>query len=239
MIKENQELHNGLWIDHYLTYKHEIVGIAADETDLQELSTIQRWLEENSSALKAFVAGISIRLFTQRATAISSADIFSLPYPNGGSLDLSYNEEILIDDVIVFLRDLVRIGAQSVALQTSANDDSSLTDYTEVFCTQLNTVYPRSQVQALQSFSWPGVICQPFVFGKGEIDWTGAEGLRDKLDALLLEKQDRSLRVTRIARIYDSNFVFLLKPDRLRFWLRSVALRDADDVLSDLRSSGL
>jgi hypothetical protein len=32
--------------------------------------------------------------------------------------------------------------------------------------------------------------------------------------------------------------MFLLKPDRLRYWLRSVALRDADETLADLRAQG-
>jgi hypothetical protein len=31
----------------------------------------------------------------------------------------------------------------------------------------------------------------------------------------------------------------MLKPDRLRYWLRSMALRDADETLSDLRAQGL
>ena len=58
------------------------------------------------------------------------------------------------------------------------------------------------------------------------------------LDKLLHEQRGTTLYVTRIARIYDGNFVFLLKPDRLRYWLRSVALRDADETLSDLRAQG-
>ncbi|UWM78165.1 hypothetical protein N1937_25675 (plasmid) [Rhizobium sp. WSM4643] len=44
--------------------------------------------------------------------------------------------------------------------------------------------------------------------------------------------------MTRIARIYDDNLLFLIKPDRLRFWMRSIALRDADEVLADLRAQG-
>jgi hypothetical protein len=31
---------------------------------------------------------------------------------------------------------------------------------------------------------------------------------------------------------------FLLKPDRFRYWLRSIALRDADETLADLRAQG-
>jgi len=70
------------------------------------------------------------------------------------------------------------------------------------------------------------------------VDWNGADELKGKLDKLLHERQGTSLYVTRIARIYDGGFVFLLKPDRLRYWFRSVALRDADEVVADLRTQG-
>ena len=82
------------------------------------------------------------------------------------------------------------------------------------------------------------MICQPFVFGKGKVDWSGADELKLKLDTLLHEQQGTTLHITRIARMYDGSFIFLLKPDPLRYWLRSVALRDADETLADLRSAG-
>jgi hypothetical protein len=86
--------------------------------------------------------------------------------------------------------------------------------------------------------SWPGIICQPYSFGPVSIDWAETEKLRGRLDALLKEQRSASLSVTRIARIYDGKMLFLIKPDRLRFWLRSIALRDADEVLADLRAQG-
>jgi hypothetical protein len=82
------------------------------------------------------------------------------------------------------------------------------------------------------------VICQPFVFGNGAVDWSGADELKNRLHALFIEQHNRSLYVTRIARTYDEHFIFMLKPDRLRYWLRSVALRDADETLADLRAQG-
>ncbi|HYN95984.1 MAG TPA: hypothetical protein VES42_19230, partial [Pilimelia sp.] len=62
--------------------------------------------------------------------------------------------------------------------------------------------------------------------------------LKGKLDDLLQYQRGSVLAVTRIARIYDRNFIFMLKPDRLRYWLRSTALRDSDDTLADLRAQG-
>ncbi len=237
LVKEHQDLHNGLWNRHYLAYKHEIVGFAAPPSDLTELTAVQEWLARNATALRAYAAGISLRLFSQRATAIGSADIFALPYPENRSLDLSDNERLLVEDLVTYGRDLVRLGGDSAVLRARA-DDATLDAFAAVFCRQLGTVYPASPTRPLQHYAWPGIICQPFVIGAGDVDWSGVDELRDKLDSLLRDNRGTHLTVTRVARIYDRNFVFLMKPDRLRFWLRSTALRDADDVLSDLRTQG-
>ena len=114
----------------------------------------------------------------------------------------------------------------------------ALPDFSSVFTRQINAIYKKNPLRALEPQTWPGIICLPFVFGEGEVDWNGADELGERLDALLHEQQGTSLHVTRIARIYDDRFVFLLKPDRLRYWLRSVALRDADETLADLRAQG-
>jgi len=74
--------------------------------------------------------------------------------------------------------------------------------------------------------------------GKGKVDWKGADEFRDKLDGLLKGTEERNASRYPHCRIYDGNFVFLLKPDRLRYWLRSVALRDADETLSDCEPKG-
>jgi len=70
------------------------------------------------------------------------------------------------------------------------------------------------------------------------VDWSNADELKEKVHALLLEKRGAGVNVTRIARIYDGSCIYLLKPDRLRYWLRSIALRDADDTLAEMNEQG-
>ena len=236
LVKEHEKLHHAIWTEDYLAYKHEIVGFPAPEEDFGDLRRIQEWIAENNVALQAYLAGISIRLFTQRATSVASADILALPYPTGGSLDLSENEEILAEDVVYFFREFIRKGSDAAVLRKGAA--SELKRFNDVFVAQVNTVYPDTSIAPLEAYHWPGIICQPFAFGDGRVEWAGAEELRHRLDSLLREDRGKSLTVTRIARIYDGNFVFLLKPDGLRYWLRSTALRDADDVRADLRLQG-
>ncbi|WP_420406537.1 hypothetical protein [Hoeflea sp.] len=187
-------------------------------------------------ALRAYVAGTSARLFTQRATAILSADVFALPFPEDQDLNLSQNERIIAEDIVDYQRDYIRLGTAAPVMQSATVE--ALDAFDEVFSTQLNAVYKRKPLRPLQSQKWSGAICKPFVFGEGEVDWSDADELRNYLDTLLRERRGSSLTITRIARLYDKGFVFLLKPDRHRFWTRSIALRDADDVLADLRAQG-
>jgi hypothetical protein len=41
-----------------------------------------------------------------------------------------------------------------------------------------------------------------------------------------------------VLRYYDQNVVLVVKPDRLRYWIRSTAIRDADETLLDLKKQG-
>lgn len=236
MVREQMDIPHAIWTKSYLTYKNKIVGFAAPKEQRKQLEEVDHWLSVESVALRAFVACISVRLFTQKDTTLSNADILAIPYPESGNLDLSSNERILVEDIANHYREFIRVGEKSALMKESGH--AKLTDFTSVFSTQINAIYKKNPLRALEPQLWSGVICQPFVFGKGKVDWSGADELKNKLDKLLHEQHGDTLQVTRICRIYDGNFVFLLKPDRLRYWLRSIALRDADEMLSDLRAQG-
>jgi hypothetical protein len=236
LIKEHEDLHHGLWTDHYLTYMQQIVGFSSPPNDTSLLASVNSWLLDEATVLRAFVAGISNRLFTQRATALACADIFAIPYPEDEDLDLSENERIVAHDIVNYQREFIRLGAESALMKHT--HPHALDSFDEVFVRQIGSVYARTAFRPLPAQKWPGAICKPYVFGKGEVDWSGADDLWDKLDALLREHRGSSLTITRITRLYDEGFVFLLKPDIHRFWTQSIALRDADDVLADLRAQG-
>ncbi|MFN7996912.1 MAG: N-6 DNA methylase [Bryobacteraceae bacterium] len=236
LVRENMDLPHDVWEEHYLTYKAQVVGLCAPSAQREQLRAAGTWFKNEKRPLQAYVAAISPSLFSRRATAVCADEILALPYPEEGDLDLSANEQILVDDVVDYYRDLIRLGEDSKALEETGHP--ALADFTKVFTRQINTIYKSNPLRPVDAQAWPGVICQPFVFGKGAVDWSGADELADKLNALLHEQKGTSLRVTRIARIYDTNFIFLLKPDRLRYWLRSIALRDADETVADLRAQG-
>jgi hypothetical protein len=236
LVKENEDLHHGLWQGQYLAYKHRIMGFAANKNDLSQLKAIEAWLRKEQTVLRAYVAGTSASLFVQRATAILQADILALPYPENEDLELSGNERLVAQDIVNYQREFIRRGTASALMRVAPA--KVLTAFDETFTAQINAVYARKPLRTLDRCLWAGAICGAYVFGDGVVDWSDADGLRAKLDALLRERRGSSLTITRITRLYDQGFVFLLKPDRHRFWTQSIALRDADDVLADLRSQG-
>jgi hypothetical protein len=236
LVGEHEDLPHGVWTESYLTYGHRLVGFVAGRQELSRLKEVSHWFDSESVALRAYAAGISSSLFTQRATALVKADILALPYPRDRTLDLSDNETILAEDIVGYHRDLIRLGDGSPALRNDAT--SAYTNFAVIYCKQIDRIYGDRPLRPLEPRHWPGITCFPFVFGDGDVDWSDADELRNRLDTLLHEQRGSALSVTRIARIYDGPFLYLVKPDRLRFWLRSVALRDADDTLADLRAQG-
>ena len=235
LIREHGDLPNELWTDGYLTFKNKIVGFAADQ--VEELKPVQDWLRNEHVGLRSYVAAISLRMLSQKATTLSCRDIYELPFdPKAKGLDLSENERLVAHDILEHYLDYVRLGSSSKLAHRQATD--GIDRFATVFTKQINALYRKNPLRAAGSLSLGGTVIQAFAFGDAELDWSQTDLLAGRLDTLLCTTRGTSLRMTRIARIYDSSFVFLLKPDRLRYWMPSIALKDADDVLADLRAQG-
>jgi len=234
LIREHIDLPNTLRRTGYLTYGHQILGICAPRAQLARLERIKRWLDAERRVLQAYALATSRKAMTQKATTLTGADITNLPFPDSGNLEVSPNEQIIADDIIDFYSDFVRLGEDSPLLALGA--DHGLPGFCAVYTRQLNAIY--TSLRPGPAYRWAGVVCQPFVFGEGTVEWSGVGELRDRLRKLLEQRRGGGLTLHRISRVFDGRFVFLLKPDRLRFWLRSIALRDADETLADLRAQG-
>jgi hypothetical protein len=235
LVRSQSDFHHEVWDQNYMTYSQRIIGFCAPKEDLAILMAMSHWLDKMKQPLKAFLAATSPRIFTQKSSALSNDDIVSLPFDNSGKFRLSQHEEIVAADITNYYCDLIRLGEDSAAMKKPGT--SVLSGFNEVFTARINAVYKNNKLRSLKEQTWPGVVCQPYVFGTGEVDWNGADELKGKLNKLLKEQRG-NINITRIARLYDGAGIYLLKPDRLRYWLRSIALRDADETLADLVEQG-
>lgn len=235
LIEQTDELATAYWEKGTITYGQRILGISGRSGMAEAHRALFHRLRSSNDLFKSWLTLTSRDAGIKQATTLQKTDIDDLPFPaDEADLDLTENDQIILSDASDFYRDFQRLGDDAAVMKEATPED--LRDFARVFVRQINTVHKK--LRPLPAKSWAGVTCQPFVFGKEEPDWADAESLCDKLNQLLRSKKSPSLTTVRILRIFDGPFVFLIKPNRIRYWMKSIALRDADEALADLRSLG-
>ena len=218
-----------------LSFKHDIIGVHAHKNQMDDLLEIERRIRNNRTYL-FYVAGFSGRYMIGRATAILKKDIESLPYPEDEKeLELSEIEQILVDDVLDYMLDFRKKGETSVAEEPV--DDYQLHQFSEIYCRVLNSVY--KEFKPYKPLKTGSFICFPFYYkDKPQIKTENPDELEADLYELIQNNTTRNSRIVRMLRIYEDNTIYLIKPMQTRYWLRSIAIRDADDTFADLVVQG-
>ena len=218
-----------------LSFKHDIIGIHAPKNQIDHLLEIEKRIRNNRTYL-FYVAGFSGRYMIGRATAILKKDIESLPYPEDEKeLELSEIEQILVDDVLDYMLDFRKKGETSVAEKPV--DDYQLHQFSEIYCRVLNSVY--KEFKPYKPLKTGSFICFPFYYkDKPQIKTENPDELEADLYELIQNNTTRNSRIVRMLRIYEDNTIYLIKPMQTRYWLRSIAIRDADDTFADLVVQG-
>lgn len=236
LVKELASLPIAFWDRSSIAYSQRIVGIHAPLSQRDDLVQLFQTLSNHRSYYRFVCTLNGTQALVGKATAIAKQDIDRLPMPeDSAELDLAFWEEALKDDVLDYMADYVRLGQDSELLTKAAND-SQVGEYAALFVRMLGSVYRN--LKAVDAVRLNGLIAQPFYFGKQpEADWLRT-GDADALQRLIYDTSREALRVIRVVRHYENNVILIVKPDRLRYWIRSTAIRDADDTLIDLRRQG-
>jgi len=227
--------------DEYLTFKHRVVGINAPINDREHLLKLSKVFDRFSKIYKLFITTTSNEYLVGRATTILKQDIMNLPYPEDKEeLNLSFVEQILCDDVLDYYTDLLSKGSKA-KVNANANEEE-LKLFGEVFAKSLNSIYeqPDKCFYLKKIHDWGEYCLTEFKYG----EITPFEGIEngsqidDEIKSLVETKYGENVYLIKIVKLYEKNKVYFIKPKALRFWLRSIAIRDADEVFSDLIKAG-
>lgn len=248
LIKENlgKERIPMVFSEEYLCFKDKIIGIHAPEKEKQSLKALYNRLQDNSSLNRFYVACISGQAgISMSNQVLLKTDIMNLPYPvNPDDLKLGYSETIVQNDVLQY-----HIKANSSSADNPLNRlvrEDDLREYGEVFCNILNPIYKQNGLRWIAMGFHVGdrAIAYAFCYGKSgannlpEVFEGGMEGV----ERLLQNNSRRNIRINRVLREYlhleGYDVLLLVKPKAIRYWLKSIALRDADETFSDLKRTG-
>jgi hypothetical protein len=236
LIKENDSLPIAFWDKGFLAYRDKVVGVHAPESQVAELRDLYQALRAKHDVYRFSCLLNGSQSLIGKATAILKQDIDVLPFPEDEDLSFCFWEEILRQDVLTYMTDFIRLGHNSRLLQSAADPDV-LHGYAETFVKMLGSVY--TNIQTGDPVLLNGLACQPFYFGeRPDLSWLNREDAEPNLRDLIYLKHHDHLQTIRVFRFYSDNIMLMVKPDRLRYWIRSTAIRDADETLVDLREQG-
>ena len=163
----------------------------------------------------------------------------NLPFPEDISkLKLTSNEEIIVKDILDYGLNELKHG-ESALVNVSYVNAQQLQEFGDVFISNLNKLYKLkgNSFYDLKPIDDLSYVCLPFVYGTEESVELFTSQAKSNLNELL-QNEKRSVTFQRVLYLYQQDVIYLVKPRILRYWLKSIALRDATQVMQDLIASG-
>jgi len=222
--------------DDYLTFKNEILGIHCPPQYYDELLLIEKMFKNNNNLLRFFIAATSARAGVNRSMYTTNlSDLLSIPILKEGAFMINSYENIIIEDIVKYYIEEFGKGNNSLVHKKMADVDKHIKPFSEIYCESLNKIYANKEGEKYH-FSklteGDAFFACEYKFGK-EADYAH-EYSNENLDSLLFAwNPSRSIKYSKVIRIYEDNVIRFVKPKKLMFWLKSIALRDCNDTLED------
>ncbi len=229
----------------YLTFKKHIIGISAPLEQEEELRNVYKTLKTLSKLYHSIIFSMSSYCLIIRNTSIKPEDIYQLPYTPHSEIKIAPVDQFVLNDVAIHYQDFIRHPDESKAFKPiiSKNIKSHITQFGIIFCEALNTIYATDNIRFRQAemgtLHFDKFIYTTFCYDNlpdGAPSPYGEIKSKDDLENLIIDKG--YAQFNRIQKIYKKDYVCFVKPNQFRYWLDSIALRDADWVTSDLVAQG-
>ena len=222
--------------DQYLTFLSDIYAIHAPLNKRDELINLSRFIKNNGELLRFYILATSSRVKVIKATSLYDEDILNLPFPeNLNDAKLSIAETVLINDSLNYFLS----NATEEPLKSETTYKIIKETFSTTFCQTLNSVY-KTEDKAFRLFK----ILDAGKYSAVHFEYTDQEyepAFETKIDleeyiqqVIPIEKaQGKSYHIQRIIKVYGKDTIILAKPKQLRYWIPSIALRDADEAFAD------
>jgi hypothetical protein len=221
------------------SFKHKLIGVYSKRKDMDILKSIYQSFN-NPDLYRFFTFATSSQLLINLNTAILKEDIMRLPIiPQ--SFRLTDVDKKVIFDVNNYTQDFHRRGENSVVLHPVKNN-SVVKDYGVEFSKILNQLYADNgnifKLSDIVRFNDDKFIGVVFTYDNVDIkeptilktDYSG------EIEGLSQFKVSEHFSSTRIIRYYSKNKALFVKPNQMRYWLSSIAYRDADKTFADIHA---
>jgi hypothetical protein len=235
MLRANEALPCAMRNRGFIAFRDKVIGISTTPEHEHALASFFSAFVHHRDDLRALLCLFSTQMLIGKSTAVLKRDIDELPSPVSEFFTkLSWWERSLLSDIICHFAGFVRQGQNSPLLKNTVRKQD-LSPYAQTFMKLLRSVY--SNLQPGKFGYCNGLAYHAFYFGeKSDLNWP--DNWSEKLEQVVFKKHLSAVQTARVIRYYDQNTMVIIKPDRLRHWISSTAIRDADETLIELREQG-
>jgi len=188
--------------------------------------------KQNNALYRFYILATSSRIGVGRVTSLLKKDIDNLPFIKE-PIHLNAVEKLIVKDVMSYFLKENQIKLSNLAIIQDIDRFSS------VFCRTLNSIYQTEDksFQLLKILDAGKYYALHFEYSSGTIHLSEETAIDlDEYIATIIpnrEETQKNDHIQRIMKVYGKDCILLIKPKQLRYWLPSIALRDADEVFAD------
>ncbi len=224
--------------DKYLVFRDKIIGIHAPRKEKENLVEVSNYIASHSDLLRFYILCTSSQLSVNRATALLKGDLMAIPYPEDLSLvKISIAENLLIKDTLAY-----ELGPDGKELLQKDGDKRHLNLYAGTFSQTLNSIYKnKKSFKLVKQLDTGKYFALHFEYSEKENKGTYEKDvdLGRYIETFIPSKTIKSkTHIQRILKYYSKDTIIIAKPKNLRYWLQSIALRDADETFADYAKTG-
>jgi type I restriction-modification system DNA methylase subunit len=237
------------FFENYLVFNDSYVGIHSPEKDIQELEKIYAYIKTNETFCRLWILIQSPSTMVGQETSFKKQDLETLPFSEHEKyVEFNGYEKIIQKDILnyyIHLGKAITKNNDGHILHQPINE-SELEAFGKIYCDVLNEIYAEDgkSWQVGEVLQTPTFVSYQFGFGKDNgLHYDYKAGSEQDFNVLLKNiKSNSGIHYTRMIRDYQHvegyDCIYLIKPNARRYWLQSIALRDADDTFMDLKKSG-
>jgi len=217
-------------------FNETIVGISAHKEKEKELKKLYNILNQNSKIHILQTVSSSAMFYLGTTMPFQKQDINSWAIPlESDEIVLAKNENIILNDVLDYIYPSWYEGENAVINKNDATLENLMV-YAEVLTNEYNLIYERNGLSQKLNKIIEGnyFFAVEFSFNNRNVNPTKPIKSEEDLERILINQVSPSKRINRIIKVYGDNSITFIKPKNLRYWLKSIALRDIDDVFNDI-----
>ena len=224
-------------------FDSRIVGISVPENKQNELEILFSVLQKNQRIYSLQTLSTCAQFFLGSTSVIQKSDIDKWVIPlKSDTIEISNSEKIILDDVLDYIYPSWYEGEKAEINKPIPTKDSEkvLLEFADTYCESINTIYKQKgkELRLKQVTEGNSFFACEFYYGSENIE-TQFRKNDVEINNLLRERVGTNVAYNKILRLYaNKDTITLIKPNNLRYWLKSIALRDADDTFDDILENG-